>query len=137
VVSSLAATSTLAPAETWASAPIEACVVTSRTVTETAPPTDTAPEPAMPAATEVMPSVARALTRTSPLALTVAPSPIQASVSSVTTRTSAPGAAETEPEMASAPATPSWWKSLAAATTTDWPGAPAPLAALTCAASSM
>ena len=137
LVSSLTPTSTLPLAVTWALEPIVACVVRSSTVTETAPPTATVPEPAMPAATEMTLSRACAVTRTSLSALTTARAPIQASVPIVTTRTSAPGAAETAPEIASAPATPSWRKSLAAATMTDWPVTAPVLSAFTVASSPM
>ena len=104
---SLAATRTLLPACTVAS-PIDAQVWRSSTITDTAPPTPTDAPPAMPAATEMTLSVAVAATSTSRLASICTELAIDASVLIVTTRMSAPGATDTPPLIAIAPATPSW-----------------------------
>ena len=96
---------------------IDACVVLLRLSTLTPPPTPTAPAP-MPRPTMRMSSLACASTRTALMALTWALAPMLDSVVLDTTVTSTPGATPTVPKPAPA-ASATWWKSLAADTSTD------------------
>ena len=106
LVVSWAWTMTLPSADTIASLPMWASVVSESTDTPAVTPTATSPPPAPAIDSDRARSSASAWTMTESSAVTVAPSPMSARVRIVATPTSAPTPTPTLPPMASEPAAP-------------------------------